>query len=440
VVLDYAPPQPAGRAGILDLLPEFPGFFYELRGFWDGDPQFRYMSSTRYITGHDVSHWPADYAAAAEFIHFDDIQVYKDLGARARGGEIDITVEYRERDVNGEYLWVREVARRSVDPTGSTVLSGFCLDVTAARAYEAGLIERERRLRAVMETAPSQIVEFDARGRLVHLSSRTISGYPPSAFGDAPLGWLRLVVDDDRERARHVLLDAFDRKTGCDVTFRIAHSDSSIRTVRFTLTYFAGEMGTPGWIGVLADVTAQTALLRRASRADARARAVERRARAKVYHWRHGAAMFEASGVQIRLDVHRNDRADFAAAHEHVIGTYGSCDIDFRWRRRVTDEWRWVRATAWSLGDGKTALGVFLPHDDIVAREHELAHIRRVLTTREREVLHRLVDGSTNRELAAALHLSEKTVSHHVANVLEKLSLGNRAAAAALASRLYRGR
>jgi len=42
-------------AGVLDLLPQFPAFFYELRGVWDGRPRFRYMSTNRYITGHDVT-------------------------------------------------------------------------------------------------------------------------------------------------------------------------------------------------------------------------------------------------------------------------------------------------------------------------------------------------------------------------------------------------
>ena len=440
MALDDAHPRGLARAGVRDLLPDFPGFFYELRGLRDGRPHFRYPSSTRSITGHDVLHWRADDAAAAEFIHNDDIQVSKGLGARARDGETELSAEYRERDVRSDFVMVREVARHCVDSAGADVLSGFCPDITAAPAYEAGLVERERRLRAVMETASSQVVEFDARGRLVHLSSRTISGHPSSAFSGDRLGWLAVVVDADRARVRHVLLDAFDRNTGCEVTFRLVHKDSSIRTVSFTLTYFAGELGSPGWVGVLTDVTTQSALARRARLAEARARAVERRARAKVYHWRRGAAMFEASGLQVRLDIHRHDLGEFNAAHEDLVAAQGSRDVDFRWRRQPTDDWRWVRATAWSLGDGATAFGVFVPHDNVVAREHELAHVRDVLTARERDVLQRLADGSSNRELGNALHLSEKTVSHHVANVLEKLSLANRAAAAALSARLFRGR
>jgi DNA-binding CsgD family transcriptional regulator len=58
------------------------------------------------------------------------------------------------------------------------------------------------------------------------------------------------------------------------------------------------------------------------------------------------------------------------------------------------------------------------------------------LTPREREVLDRLAKGTTNRAIAQDLVISEKTVSVHVSNVLAKLGVENRGAAAALAREL----
>ncbi|SHF52247.1 regulatory protein, luxR family [Jatrophihabitans endophyticus] len=57
------------------------------------------------------------------------------------------------------------------------------------------------------------------------------------------------------------------------------------------------------------------------------------------------------------------------------------------------------------------------------------------LTDREQGVLAELVDGRTNRQIAAKLFISEKTVSVHVTNIMGKLGVRSRAEAAALARR-----
>ena len=57
------------------------------------------------------------------------------------------------------------------------------------------------------------------------------------------------------------------------------------------------------------------------------------------------------------------------------------------------------------------------------------------LTTREREVLTMVAEGLTDRAIAAALSVSRRTVTTHVASILTKLDVSSRAAAAALAAR-----
>jgi NarL family two-component system response regulator LiaR len=52
------------------------------------------------------------------------------------------------------------------------------------------------------------------------------------------------------------------------------------------------------------------------------------------------------------------------------------------------------------------------------------------LSLREKEVLRRLADGLTDREIASALVISPRTVESHVSSVLHKLGVRNRAEAA----------
>jgi len=68
--------------------------------------------------------------------------------------------------------------------------------------------------------------------------------------------------------------------------------------------------------------------------------------------------------------------------------------------------------------------------DDAAGREAAAG-----LTPREREVLRLVAAGQTDREIAAALAIRPRTVEWHVANLLRKLAIGSRTAAAAYAIR-----
>ncbi len=57
------------------------------------------------------------------------------------------------------------------------------------------------------------------------------------------------------------------------------------------------------------------------------------------------------------------------------------------------------------------------------------------LTLREREILQLISQGNRDREIAAGLHISEKTVQKHVQSILSKLGAQNRTEAAYLIHR-----
>ena len=55
------------------------------------------------------------------------------------------------------------------------------------------------------------------------------------------------------------------------------------------------------------------------------------------------------------------------------------------------------------------------------------------LTEREREVLTLVARGYTNKQIAEALYVTEKTARNHVSHILEKLELSRRTQAAVFA-------
>jgi DNA-binding NarL/FixJ family response regulator len=69
---------------------------------------------------------------------------------------------------------------------------------------------------------------------------------------------------------------------------------------------------------------------------------------------------------------------------------------------------------------------------NVVSEEDKLAQS---LTEREQKILELIADGQTNREIGEQLYLSERTVKHHVSDILGKLGLTRRVEAATFAIR-----
>ena len=68
-------------------------------------------------------------------------------------------------------------------------------------------------------------------------------------------------------------------------------------------------------------------------------------------------------------------------------------------------------------------------------RRQERAHAFADLTGQEMQILARVAEGQTNRQIGTDLHLSEKTVRNYVSEILGKLNVASRAQAAAYAAR-----
>jgi DNA-binding NarL/FixJ family response regulator len=89
---------------------------------------------------------------------------------------------------------------------------------------------------------------------------------------------------------------------------------------------------------------------------------------------------------------------------------------------------------AW-FGDADAVIAVVAPFLGIPAPTPAARGEVEDLTPRERDVLRLVAEGMSDADIAARLVLSPHTVHRHVANILRKLGLHSRAAAAALAAR-----
>ncbi len=94
---------------------------------------------------------------------------------------------------------------------------------------------------------------------------------------------------------------------------------------------------------------------------------------------------------------------------------------------------QWEAGRKWSMDEAIAAARAI-----VAAQEHGAVDVKAEygLTARELETLRLLAAGRTDREIAATLYVSPRTVQSHVASVFGKLGVGSRAEAAVIAVRL----
>jgi DNA-binding CsgD family transcriptional regulator len=143
--------------------------------------------------------------------------------------------------------------------------------------------------------------------------------------------------------------------------------------------------------------------------------------RPALEEWTHGVERANRFGAYVALQ----PRLELAAEHLRVG------DRSTGKEQLVT-----VWADAREMGAGwyeRRAVALATRNRVPLPMEGEAAGPLHRLTAREREVLALLADGATDREIAATLVISPRTASIHVGNILAKLDVPNRGAAAALA-------
>ncbi len=214
--------------------------------------------------------------------------------------------------------------------------------------------------------------------------------------GDTPVAPLRLLVVDDHEVVREGLVSLLDRRPGFQVVAQagsVAEALAEARRHRPDLVIMDVRLPDGSGIEACREIRSEmpaTRVVMLTSYPDEEAVL--------------SAIVAGASGYLLKQVRAR----DLVAALE-VVGNGGSL-LDPAVTERVLERIRRVAASD---------------------EPDELAG----LTTQERKILALVAEGKTNKEIAAEVYLSDKTVKNYVSSILSKLNLERRAQAAAFVAK-----
>ncbi len=396
-----------------------------------------------------VSGWAVeDYLGDPDFwrrlIHADDRD--RVLGAERESIRLRAPFEavYRMRRPDGSYVWMLDRADPvDVDAAGHLVWNGHSLEITDLVEEREARRRVESRLSAVVEELPVEV-------------------YEPRLADGTDLVDLDLVHPADRERVRRAV--ALALATGCDLREEYRRIEPGARTrwvvdcARAIIGGVGGVGGagagdgSPAWAGIRLDVTD----LREAQAENRRTLAFLREVLAhvpgEVVRWDETGFTYVSTAEWSGYPPERH-YADFdlwqrtvhPADRERVIRLIAEAErtrqpykVEYRYLT-ASGEMLWVLDHARPYEDPETGERSWFGLSLDVTADHrarqETDRIRTALTARELEVLRLLGEGLGNASIADRLVLSLRTVHHHVGNVLAKLTLANRAEAAALAVR-----
>jgi PAS domain S-box-containing protein len=102
----------------------------------------------------------------------------------AGGSDTILVHPYRLRKKGGEYIWVQDYAYVQRDPNGkATGILGYIYDVTALQISQRESLEKEQRLRDLVENSPTGILRIDVKGNIIEVNQKMVDmlGSPSKA-------------------------------------------------------------------------------------------------------------------------------------------------------------------------------------------------------------------------------------------------------------------
>jgi len=140
-------------------------------GLWDWDlARGRiYWSDSMYaMLGYDRTGQYMSFGEVSGFIHRDDVDLYALADAISRGEANHLDQEFRVRDSEGRWIWLKARAELVTDRrTRSQHLVGIVVDISEQRRMAERTATADARLRDAVEAISEAFVLWDADNRLV---------------------------------------------------------------------------------------------------------------------------------------------------------------------------------------------------------------------------------------------------------------------------------
>jgi PAS domain S-box-containing protein len=353
-------------------------------------------------------------------------------------------VSHRVKMATGEFRWLRSTAKAQLDELGEVVFwLGTSIDIhEAVMAMEASF-EREKGLRALIDTVPAPIWSTDSKGEptainraladQTGISIQDLDGGNRTVLAEAIS---RAIHPEDRGMVQDALMKSFSSGSGFKLKYRQMRADGRYGWISGEAQPFRDDEGRiTRWFGVCHDIDDEVATQLVLAEREARlalivntmpglvwassaegmptyfSKRLKEWAGIDIHDLMRGGQDLLSSAIQ--LTVHEDDQADVKATMRHSYKTGEPWHHRFR-QRHADGSWRWVEARMEPLRDDDGAIiewyGLELDIDNEVRSQESLRIAQ--------EKLSRATQFAGMAELSAS-------IAHEVSQPLAAVVLGS---------------
>jgi diguanylate cyclase (GGDEF)-like protein/PAS domain S-box-containing protein len=195
-----------------------------------------------------------------ESVHPDDRDLAREQTRRLNAGEIvEVNYEYRERHVDGHWIWIMCRGRAIAwDTEGRPVrFVGTDTDITPIKLSEERLRQTRRKLELALSSIEAGVWEYRGADESVQWDARqrSIYGVPLDASPMPRDVWERSIHPEDLPRIEAIVAEALAAHTDYSLHYRIIRPDGEIRYINSHVSFLDGTAEGPVMVGLDLDIT-----------------------------------------------------------------------------------------------------------------------------------------------------------------------------------------